>query len=58
MGYSPSAQTAWESVNYLQSEVFGGWFLLTFYLMRAATLRAKQNPSPAVENLHTITTGR
>jgi ubiquinol-cytochrome c reductase cytochrome b subunit len=27
MGYSPSAQTAWESVNYLQSEVFGGWFL-------------------------------
>ncbi len=27
MGYSPSAQTAWESVNYIQGEMFGGWFL-------------------------------
>ena len=27
MGYSPSAQTAWESVNYIQNEMFGGWFL-------------------------------
>ncbi len=27
MGYSPSAQTAWESVNYIQSEMFGGWLL-------------------------------
>ncbi len=27
LGYSPSAQTAWESVNYLQNEVSGGWLL-------------------------------
>lgn len=27
MGYSPSAQTAWESVNYIQNEVSGGWLL-------------------------------
>jgi len=27
MGYSPSSQTAWESVYYLQNEMFGGWFL-------------------------------
>ncbi len=27
MGYSPSAQTAWESVNYIQSEMSGGWLL-------------------------------
>ena len=27
MGYSPGAQTAWESVNYIQTEMFGGWFL-------------------------------
>jgi ubiquinol-cytochrome c reductase cytochrome b subunit len=27
MGYSPSAQTAWESVNYIQNEMFGGWLL-------------------------------
>jgi ubiquinol-cytochrome c reductase cytochrome b subunit len=27
MGYSPSAQTAWESVYYLQHEVQGGWLL-------------------------------
>ena len=25
MYYSPSAQTAWESVYYLQHEVMGGW---------------------------------
>jgi ubiquinol-cytochrome c reductase cytochrome b subunit len=27
MAYSPSAHTAWESVNYIQSEMFGGWLL-------------------------------
>ena len=27
MGYSPSAQTAWESVYYIQYEMTGGWFL-------------------------------
>ena len=27
MGYSPSAQTAWESVNFIQNETFGGWLL-------------------------------
>src|SRR5260370_11337525 len=27
LGYSPSAHTAWESVNYIQSEMFGGWLL-------------------------------
>ena len=27
MAYSPSAQTAWESVYYIQNEMKGGWFL-------------------------------
>ena len=27
MGYSPSAQTAWESVNYIQNDMWGGWLL-------------------------------
>ncbi len=27
MAYSPSSQTAWESVYYIQHEMFGGWFL-------------------------------
>src|SRR6478735_1621872 len=27
MGYSPSAQTAWESVNFIQNETAGGWLL-------------------------------
>lgn len=26
-GYSPSAQTAWESVHYIQDEMTGGWLL-------------------------------
>lgn len=26
-GYSPSGQTAWESVYYIQHEMFGGWLL-------------------------------
>lgn len=37
--------------------LFGAWFLVTFYLMRAAVLRATRNPSPAVESLDTIATG-
>ena len=27
MGYSPSAQTAWESVDYIQNQMWGGWLL-------------------------------
>ena len=27
MAYSPSSQTAWESVYYIQNELWGGWFL-------------------------------
>jgi ubiquinol-cytochrome c reductase cytochrome b subunit len=27
MGYSPSSQTAWESVNYIQNDMAGGWLL-------------------------------
>ena len=27
MAYSPGSQTAWESVFYIQFEMFGGWFL-------------------------------
>jgi len=27
MAYSPSSQTAWESVYYIQHEMMGGWFL-------------------------------
>lgn len=27
MGYAPSATTAWESVNYIQEEMWGGWLL-------------------------------
>src|ERR1041384_6652954 len=27
MAYSPSSQTAWESVNYIQNEMWGGWLL-------------------------------
>ncbi len=27
MAYSPSSQTAWASVNYIQSEMWGGWLL-------------------------------
>jgi ubiquinol-cytochrome c reductase cytochrome b subunit len=27
MAYSPSSQTAWESVYYIQHEMFGGWLL-------------------------------
>ena len=27
MAYNPSSQTAWESVYYIQHEMFGGWLL-------------------------------
>ena len=27
MGYSPSAQTAWESVYFIQNQMTGGWLL-------------------------------
>ena len=27
MAYSPSSQTAWESVYYIQTQMWGGWFL-------------------------------
>jgi MFS family permease len=37
--------------------LFGGWFLVTFFLMRAAVQRASRNPGPAAESLDPITTG-
>lgn len=37
--------------------LFGGWFLLTFFLMRAAILRASRNPGFTVENLDAVATG-
>ena len=38
--YSPSSQTAWESVYYIQYEMWGGWFLrgLHHYTAQAMTL--------------------
>src|SRR5579872_4796277 len=40
MGYSPSAQTAWESVNYIQNGMTGGWFLrgIHHYVAQAMTV--------------------
>jgi ubiquinol-cytochrome c reductase cytochrome b subunit len=40
MAYSPSAQTAWESVNYIQNEMFGGWLLrgIHHYTAQAMTV--------------------
>ena len=40
MAYSPSSQTAWESVFYIQHEMFGGWFLrgLHHYTAQAMTV--------------------
>jgi ubiquinol-cytochrome c reductase cytochrome b subunit len=38
--YSPSAQTAWESVYYLQDEVAGGWLLRAIHHYSAQTLLA------------------
>ena len=40
MAYSPSSQTAWESVNYIQSEMWGGWLLrgIHHYTAQAMTI--------------------
>ena len=40
MAYSPSSQTAWESVNYIQSEMWGGWLLrgIHHYTAQAMTV--------------------
>ncbi len=40
MAYAPSAQTAWESVFYIQHEMWGGWFLrgLHHYTAQAMTI--------------------
>jgi ubiquinol-cytochrome c reductase cytochrome b subunit len=38
--YSPSAQTAWESVYYLQNEVAGGWLLRAIHHYSAHVLLA------------------
>lgn len=38
MYYSPSAQTAWESVYFLQHEVFGGWLLRAVHHWSAQVL--------------------
>lgn len=40
MAYSPSAQTAWESVNYIQNDMFGGWLLrgIHHYTAQAMTV--------------------
>ncbi len=40
MGYSPSSQTAWESVYYIQDQMHGGWLLrgLHHYMAQAMTV--------------------
>ena len=38
--YSPSAQTAWESVYFLQNEVVGGWLLRAIHHYSAHVLLA------------------
>ncbi len=38
--YSPSAQTAWESVYYLQYDVAGGWLLRAIHHYSAHVLLA------------------
>lgn len=40
MAYSPSSQTAWESVNFIQEEMTGGWLLrgLHHYIAHAMTV--------------------
>src|SRR4051794_35537305 len=40
MAYSPSAQTAWESVYYIQDEMFAGWLLrgIHHYIAQAMTV--------------------
>ena len=40
MAYSPSSQTAWESVYYIQNQMWGGWFLrgLHHFVAQAMTI--------------------
>ncbi len=40
LAYSPSSQTAWESVYYIQHQMWGGWFLrgLHHYVAQAMTI--------------------
>lgn len=40
MAYSPSSQTAWESIYYIQHEMWGGWFLrgLHHFVAQAMTI--------------------
>ena len=40
LAYSPSSQTAWESVYFIQHEMWGGWFLrgLHHYMAQAMTV--------------------
>jgi ubiquinol-cytochrome c reductase cytochrome b subunit len=40
LGYSPSSQTAWESVYYIQDEMQGGWLLrgIHHYMAQAMTI--------------------
>lgn len=40
MGYSPSSQTAWESVYFIQNQMWGGWFLrgLHHFVAQAMTI--------------------
>jgi len=40
MSYSPSSQTAWESVYYIQHQMWGGWFLrgLHHFVAQAMTI--------------------
>ncbi|MGV3707229.1 MAG: cytochrome b N-terminal domain-containing protein [Gemmatimonas sp.] len=40
MAYSPSSQTAWESVYFIQNEMWGGWFLrgLHHFVAQAMTV--------------------
>lgn len=38
MAYSPSTQTAWESVFYIQEEMSGGWFLRGLHHYMASTM--------------------
>ena len=40
MYYSPSAQTAWESVYFVQYEVLGGWLLRGLHYWTAQVLVA------------------
>ncbi len=51
--YSPSAQTAWESVYFLQNEVAGGWLLRAMHHYSAHVLLAML----IVQVVHSIVTG-